>query len=110
MSKSKFLFNPENPDKSFDVYVDKDPSDTIQIKYTTLSDVKDTIKNLEKLYKSGKYPHKRISQVAMVMMVRLRVLKETKMKQYLLAEKYFEFLKIRTKLDEDDRYELIFKF
>jgi len=110
MSKSTFLFNPNNPKTSFDVYKDKDPSDTIPIKYTTLSDVKDTIKMLEKLYKNGEYPHKRISQVAMIIMVRLRVLKETKPKQYLLAEKYFEFLKERTKLKEEDRYDLKFKF
>ncbi len=24
-----FLFNPRNPDKSFDVYIDKNPKDTI---------------------------------------------------------------------------------
>ena len=31
--------------KSFDVYIDKNPNDTIPIKYTTVKDVKDTIKN-----------------------------------------------------------------
>ena len=41
------------------VYIDKDPSDTIPIKYTTVKDVKDTINKLERLYKQGKYPHKR---------------------------------------------------
>ena len=35
----KFLYNPNNPKKSFDVYIDKDPSDTIPIKYTTIDDV-----------------------------------------------------------------------
>ena len=44
-----FLFNPRNPDKSFDVYIDKNPKDTINIKYTTLEDVKNTIDKLEKL-------------------------------------------------------------
>jgi hypothetical protein len=34
----KFLYNPNNPDKSFDVYIDKDPSDTISIKYTFYDD------------------------------------------------------------------------
>ncbi len=110
MSKSNFLFNPENPKTSFDVYKDKNPSDTIPIKYTTLADVKDTIRLLESLYKNGEYPHKRISQVAMVMMVRLRVLEETKQKQYLLAERYFEFLKDRTKMKEEDRFKSKFKF
>ena len=75
-SKKQFLYNPDNPKKSFDVYIDKDPSDTIPIKYTTIQDVKNTIKKLEKLYKSNKYPHKRIWQVGMIMYVRLKVLKE----------------------------------
>ena len=44
-SNKQFLYNPDDPKKSFDVYIDKDPSDTISIKYTTIKDVKDTIKN-----------------------------------------------------------------
>jgi hypothetical protein len=47
----RFLYNPNNPKKSFDVYIDKNPKDTIHIKYTTLEDVKNTINKLEKLYK-----------------------------------------------------------
>ena len=35
----KFFYNPNNPDKSFDVYIDKNPNDTIPIKYKTLDDV-----------------------------------------------------------------------
>ena len=109
MSKKEFLFNPNNPKKSFDVYIDKNPKDTIKIKYTTLKDVKDTIKKLEKLYKSGKYPHKRISQVSMIMMVRLKVMKDKKPKHYNLANRYFEFLKKRTKVKgEKERKKLIF--
>ena len=50
-TRKTFLFNPENPDKSFDVYIDKNPKDTIPIKYTTISDVKNTIRKLEHLYK-----------------------------------------------------------
>ena len=46
MSKKEFLFNPDNPKKSFDVYIDKNPKDTIPIKYKTLDDVKNTIKKL----------------------------------------------------------------
>jgi hypothetical protein len=74
----KFLYNPNNPDKSFDVYIDKNPDDTISIKYKTLDDVKNTIKKLERLYKNKKYTHKRIWQVGMIMKVRLEVLKDTK--------------------------------
>jgi hypothetical protein len=108
MSKD-FLFNPKNPKKSFDVYIDKNPNDTINIKYTNLKDVKDTINKLEKLYKQGKYPHKRISQVAMIMMVRLRVLKDKKPNEYKLSQKYFNFLKQRTKLKTDkERKNFIF--
>ena len=100
MSKKEFLFNPNNPKKSFDVYIDKNPKDTIPIKYKTLDDVKNTINKLEKLYKNNKYPHKRISQVAMIMMVRLRVI-NNKDKRYKLSLKYFNFLKQRTKLKDD---------
>ena len=53
-TKKHFLFNPENPKKSFDVYIDKNPKDTIHIKYTTVEDVKNTIAKLEKLYKNKK--------------------------------------------------------
>ena len=53
--KKRFLYNPDNPKKSFDVYIDKNPKDTINIKYTTVNDVKKTIKKLEKLYKTKKY-------------------------------------------------------
>tara|TARA_R100000388_G_scaffold67826_1_gene49021 strand:+ start:281 stop:622 length:342 start_codon:yes stop_codon:yes gene_type:complete len=104
MSKKEFLFNPKNPKKSFDVYIDKNPKDTIPIKYTTLDDVKKTIKKLEKLYKSDKYPHKRISQVAMIMMVRLKAIKKNTNKgadRLKLATSYFEFLKLRTKLKNE---------
>ena len=48
-NKKTFLYNRNNPKKSFDIYSDNNPSDTIHIKYTTLQDVKDTIEKLEKL-------------------------------------------------------------
>ena len=86
-TKKQFLFNPENPKKSFDVYIDKNPRDTINIKYTTIEDVKNTIDKLEKLYKSKKYTHKRIWQVGMIMYVRLKVLRNKKPKQSALAKK-----------------------
>ncbi len=107
-TKRRFLFNPNNPKKSFDVYIDKNPKDTIHIKYTTLEDVKNTIDKLEKLYKNKKYTHKRIWQVGMIMMVRLEVIKNKKPEQYELSKKYFEFLGDRTKLDNKERYKSIF--
>jgi hypothetical protein len=108
-TKKQFLFNPNNPKKSFDVYIDKNPKDTINIKYTTLKDVKNTIDKLENLYKNKKYTHKRIWQVGMIMYVRLKVLKDIKPQQYALANKYFMFLGKRTKLEETERYKLTFK-
>ena len=58
----------------YDLYSDANPKDTIRIKYKTLEDVMDTIKKLERLYKTNKYKHARISQVANVMTQRLRVI------------------------------------
>tara|TARA_Y100000591_G_scaffold333389_1_gene376987 strand:+ start:15750 stop:16127 length:378 start_codon:yes stop_codon:yes gene_type:complete len=106
-TKKQFLFNPNNPKKSFDVYIDKNPKDTIHIKYTTVNDVKNTIKKLEKLYKTKRYPHKRIWQVGMIMKVRLEAIKRHKTQKYKkvkninerynLANRYFKFLGKRTK-------------
>jgi hypothetical protein len=109
-TKKRFLYNPNNPKKSFDVYIDKNPKDTIHIKYTTTQDVKNTIDKLEKLYKGKKYTHKRIWQVGMIMKVRLEVLKNKKPEQYNLSNKYFNFLGKRTKLDNQHRYDATFKF
>ena len=109
--KRQFLYNPNNPKKSFDVYIDKNPKDTIHIKYTTTQDVKNTIDKLEKLYKSNKYPHKRIWQVGMIMKVRLEVLKNKKHEQYKLSKKYFEFLGKRTEQkNEATRMKMHFNF
>ena len=107
-TRKSFLFNPENPDKSFDVYIDKNPKDTIPIKYTTISDVKNTIRTLEHLYKIKRYSHKRIWQVGMILYVRLKVIKKIKPIQYALASKYFKFLKYRTTLQNPERYKLNF--
>lgn len=109
--KKDFLYNPDNPKKSFDVYIDKNPKDTIPIKYKTLDDVKSTIKKLESLYKNGKYTHKRIWQVGMIMKVRLESLKSKKPQQYKLANKYFKHLGERSKIkNENDRKKFVFKF
>tara|TARA_A100001015_G_scaffold303440_1_gene393090 strand:- start:1969 stop:2388 length:420 start_codon:yes stop_codon:yes gene_type:complete len=119
-TKKTFLYNPENPKKSFDVYIDKNPSDTIPIKYSTVNDVKKTIKKLERLYKTKKYPHKRIWQVGMIMKVRLEAMlkhKKTKYKnakyvkeRFNLANKYFKFLGTRSKKKEfNNRKNMTFK-
>lgn len=118
--KPQFLFNPEDPKRSFDVYIDKDPSDTIPIKYTTVDDVKSTIEKLEKLYKAKKYPHKRIWQVGMILKVRLGVIKKYSktrypkakyvFQRYKLAERYFKFLSKRSKVEGfNERKKMVFK-
>ena len=107
-TRKQFLYHPNNPKKSFDVYIDKNPKNTISIHYKSVDDVKATIEKLEKLYKEHKFSHKRIWQVGMIMKVRLQVLKEKKPKEYKLAKRYFEFLGKRTDLNEKARYELKF--
>ena len=109
-TRRQFLYNPNNPKKSFNVYIDKNPKDTIPIKYKTVEDVKDTISRLESLYKNKKYPHKRIWQVGMIMKVRLEVLKDMKPRQYRLAERYFKFLGKRTQMNEKERFTTIFTY
>jgi hypothetical protein len=74
-----------------------------------VDDVNNTIRNLERLYKNKKYPHKRIWQVGMIMKVRLEVLQGKKPKEYHLAKKYFKFLSERTKMGIKDRYNATFK-
>ena len=105
--KKQFLYNPKNPKKSFDVYIDKNPKDTIKIKYSTVQDVENTIKKLERLYKTDKYSHKRIWQVGMIMKVRLEAMYKHKKRypnakniysRYKLANRYFKFLGKRTKI------------
>ena len=119
--KRQFLYNPNNPKKSFDVYIDKNPSDTINIKYKTVEDIKNTINKLERLYKTKKYPHKRIWQVGMIMKVRLEAMKKHKndkfpnaknvSKRYNLSKKYFNFLGKRTKKKTfKERKTMKFKF
>jgi hypothetical protein len=114
-TKKSFLYNPNNPKKSFDVYIDKNPSDTIPIKYTTVDDVNHTVKKLEKLYKTGKYPHKRIWQVAMIMKVRLDAIKKHHPgaraihTRQALATRYFKFLGKRTEeKNEKKRKSMVF--
>tara|TARA_Y100000114_G_scaffold103557_1_gene96699 strand:+ start:845 stop:1168 length:324 start_codon:yes stop_codon:yes gene_type:complete len=101
-TKDKLFF------KNYDLYSDANPKDTIRIKYKSLADVKNTITKLERLYKNNKYPHSRISQVANVMTQRLKVI-DPKDKRYNLSNRYFNFLKTRTKTPEAKRRELNFK-
>jgi hypothetical protein len=119
--KKEFLYNPNNPKTSFDVYIDKNPNDTIPIKYTTVDDVKATINKLEKLYKAGRYPHKRIWQVGMIMKVRLEAMNKYKntryknakdvYKRYNLSKKYFKFLSERSKKKTfEERKKMTFNF
>ena len=91
------------------MYIDKNPNDTISIKYKTIENVENTIMKLEKLYKKNKYTHKRIWQVGMIMYVRLKVLKDKKPKEFKLSKRYFKFLKKRTTLKGDKRKKLTFK-
>jgi hypothetical protein len=118
--KQQFLYNPNNPKKSFDVYINKNPSDTIPIKYTTVEDVKRTIKKLESLFKRGAYPHKRIWQVGMIMKVRLEAMKKHKKtkfpnakfvnQRFSLSNKYFKFLGQRSKKKTfKERKAMVFK-
>ena len=108
-SKKQFLYNKDDPSSSFNVYIDKNPNDTISIKYKTIENVENTIMKLEKLYKKNKYTHKRIWQVGMIMYVRLKVLKDKKPKEFKLSKRYFKFLKKRTTLKGDKRKKLTFK-
>ena len=108
-TRKRFLYHPNDLKKSFDVYIDKNPRDTIHIKYKTVDDVKTTVRKLERLYKDKKYTHKRIWQVGMIMKVRLEVLQDKKPKEYHLAKKYFDFLSERTKMNLKDRYIATFK-
>tara|TARA_R100000773_G_C4136908_1_gene65166 strand:+ start:124 stop:447 length:324 start_codon:yes stop_codon:yes gene_type:complete len=89
------------------LYTDEDSTDTIPIKFSSVKDVRETISKLERLYKSGKRPHKRISQVAQVLEQRTRFIKGAGDRNK-LAKRYVEFLKKRTKLPEKERKKITF--
>ena len=91
------------------LYTDENPADTVSIKYASLQDTKDTIKKLERLYKSDRRPHIRISQIANVLEQRLRFIKSNKNTRHTLAKRYTEFLKQRTnKARDKDRQKMRF--
>ena len=109
MSNNKTKTKKNTFFENYDLYSDANPDDTIRIKYKTLQDVKDTIKKLEKLYKSDTITHSRNTQITNVMTQRLRVINE-KDARFKLSKKYFEFLKKRTKeKDDKKRKQLNFK-
>ena len=99
--------------KKYDLYSDANPKDTVKINYTTVKEVRDTIKKLERLYKSGSKPHRRIVQITNVMTQRLRVISEKTGKggnRYKISKRYFDFLKTRTKTKgEEKRKAMSFK-
>ena len=99
--------------KKYDLYSDANPKDTVQIKYTTMKDVRSTISKLERIYKKGEKPHRRIVQIVNVMTQRLRVINEKSGKgknRYDLSKRYYDFLKNRTKTKgEEKRKALRFK-
>jgi hypothetical protein len=109
MDKSKTKKKENTYFKNYDLYSDANPKDTIRIKYATLKDVKETINKLERIYKNGTKPHNRISQIVNVMVQRLRVI-DVKSQRFKLANKYFDFLKSRTKeKDDKKRKKLVFR-
>ena len=109
MSDPKVGTGKKPPMSARRLYTDENPKDTIPIKFSNISDVKKTIRSLERLFKSGDRPHIRISQVAQVLEQRLRFMKDKK-EEHKLAKRYTEFLKERTKLkSKGDRQKLKFK-
>lgn len=108
-----FLYSQKG--KTMNIFDDANPNDTIKIKYKSIKLLKKTINNLEKLYKKKLYTHKRISQVAMIIRVRLNIIKKRFPnannidKRIELANKYVFFLKKRTKKKGKSRYSMIFK-
>lgn len=91
------------------LYTDENPKDTIPIKFSSVKDVKETITKLENLFKKGERPHIRISQVAQVLMQRMRVINKND-ERFKIAKRYTEFLKERTKKKPDERTKMKFKF
>ena len=90
--KREFLYNPDNPSKSFDVYIDKDLLIQYLLNIRPLKMLKILSRNLKRLYKNGEYMHKRIWQVGMIMYVRLKVLKDKKPKEFKLQKDILNIL------------------
>ncbi len=84
--------------KNFDLYIDANPKDTIKIKFTTIKDTKETIKKLERLRKGKKYTFKRIKQVAVILMARLRTILKNSPNAKSIKARYNLALKYHNKL------------
>jgi hypothetical protein len=120
--KKKFLYNKNNPKISRDIFSNDNPNDTINIKYSNINQLTSTIKKLEKLFKNKEKNHKRISQIALIIRVRLNIIKKNNKnnnkkyntdldKRIKLINLYTDFLKTRTKHKTfKDRASLTFKF
>lgn len=78
--------------KNNDLFTDANPKDTISIKYSSIQDVKQTIRKLKSYLRNKKYSKKRIKLVALVMMGRLKHLRRIKPQQYKMAYKYWKSL------------------
>jgi len=94
---SNYKYNLHIKNNQRDFYLDKNAKDTFLIKYKSISEVKETICKLERLFKNGKYSHKRILQIDMMMYIRLRAL-VGKIKEKTLVKKYINFLRKRVKV------------
>jgi hypothetical protein len=99
--------------EKYDLYSDANPKDTIETPYKTKAVLKKTINKLERIYKSGVKPHTRIVKNANVLKQRVKVIYENTGKgkdRYELIKRYFDFLKQRTKIkNEDERKKMKFK-
>lgn len=78
-----------HPKNHSNLYTNENPSNTIPIKFTTVKNVVDTIKHLERLRKSGRYTYTRIMRVAQVLEQRTRFMSGKKIHN----EKAKEYLK-----------------
>ena len=98
--------------EKYDLYSDANPADTVRIRYTTVDDVKNTIKKVERLYKKNVITHTRAVQIVNVLVQRLRVIEKNFNKgsdRLRLARRYFNHLKKRTKLELQERKKFLFK-
>lgn len=123
--KKEFLYNKKNPSKSRDIFSNDNPKDTVNVKYSNIKELKGSIIKLEKLFSNKEKNHKRISQIAMIMRVRIneisnknKTYEKVRSKTYLndlnkrviLIKKYTDFLKKRTKLKTfNERINIKFK-
>ena len=68
-SKQQFFFNPNDPTNSFDVYINKNPKDTIRISFKTPADARATVAKVKRIRK----PFARKIQILTVLEQRAKV-------------------------------------